>query len=414
MADPDYSDEMISTESEISSSDDDWSDLEEDESGVLPHPSQADGWSALSIEERKEKIVEYKKSVKSTGKADRRAALREELKKEAHDWTLKPRLSVVVSNENKLSIGDVFKTRQQFQLRVAEICNLLHKLPLWSETKDDPRDIKACIRPGVACARSTDPDDPFIAKAVKKINGWVVETLNTSHSSRRSSMENARRNCAFTAKQLAPVLIPFIEDDPSMAAKTVKLHLSGIVDSSKISDRLIQNIRETAKNAVLGIPSENIKHIRALVNMAQEAGHKCELKTSTYEEAKVTILRIAHWEHTIAQKKKDKKDKVRWSAKAWQTANDGVFDQVLGTNRNTLFATGVFFSPSPSVAKLQYALDIFSADAAHMRWGDCTLYSLYGKNSDMGAFCLGHGIIAGNEDRVPPRSLIFLLQTSTQ
>lgn len=37
-------------------------------------------------------------------------------------------------------------TRQQFQLRVAEVYNRLHKVPLWSESKNDTRIVKAFIR----------------------------------------------------------------------------------------------------------------------------------------------------------------------------------------------------------------------------------------------------------------------------
>ena len=72
---------------------------------------------------------------------------------------------------------------------------------------------------------------------------------------------------------------------------------------------------------------------------------------------------------------------------------------LLGADEEAKYVTGVYFAPSTSVRKFNHALRLFSADAAHLSWGSCTLYSLYGRNSNMGAFCIAHAIIAGNEDK---------------
>lgn len=47
--------------------------------------------------------------------------------------------------------------------------------------------------------------------------------------------------------------------------------------------------------------------------------------------------------------------------------------------------------------KVGYAINLFSADAAHMRCGSCDLYFLYRRNSNMGVYLIGHAIIAATE-----------------
>ena len=71
----------------------------------------------------------------------------------------------------------------------------------------------------------------------------------------------------------------------------------------------------------------------------------------------------------------------------------------LGYNLGAKYVTGVYFAPKPSIEKIESSLQLFSADAAHLSWGPYTLYSLYGRNANMGAFCLAHAILAGNEDK---------------
>lgn len=110
-------------------------------------------------------------------------------------------------------------------------------------------------------------------------------------------------------------------------------------------------------------------------------------------------MRLARWKHRQTERSKARTEpKTRWNGANWQVTNSELIEEVLGDDQSILFATRCFFAPSSSVARYTFAMRLFSADAAHMRWGTCTFYSLYGYNAPMGAFCLGHAILAGNED----------------
>ena len=73
--------------------------------------------------------------------------------------------------------------------------------------------------------------------------------------------------------------------------------------------------------------------------------------------------------------------------------------KLLGDDPEMRYVRGVNFAPSTSVPKFNTFLKLLSADPAHLRWESSTLYSIYGRNSNMGSVCLAHAIISGNEDK---------------
>ena len=159
------------------------SDEDVSSSDTQNHPALQDGWERLSIEQRKQALELHQKSRKASREADRRKHRSESLSKKQFDWSLKPRRSVDVTANRGLAQADSFSTRQAFQLRVAGVCNLLNKVPLWCESQAQ-KWTKGYVKPGLAGARSIDPDDPFLVKALKQGSSWVVVELDLSHSSR--------------------------------------------------------------------------------------------------------------------------------------------------------------------------------------------------------------------------------------
>ena len=269
------------------------------------HPSLQADWNSLSTAERSDALRAYSSSQQIARSKARRMDMADRLSREGFDWTLKPRSIAAVTASTSLAVGDVFSTRQQFQLRVAELCHWLHKIPRWSGLSSDPAKRRAGISAGYACARSWSSDDNFVVKAVLKAEGWTVVMADLSQGSTRQSADAAgHRKSPFTAKQLAPVILPLIRHDPALKAAMIRASLSDFVRVDCISDALIQNIREHARLAVFGDPVHNIQFMQNLVDLTIESGHRAKLVSVNRLEAKALVVRMAYWEHKQKHSKK--------------------------------------------------------------------------------------------------------------
>lgn len=171
-------DDIVYVAKYSSSEEDNQSSLQDEERRTIAHPSLEENWNAMSLPQRSEALFKFKKRQKNAANERRRRELRQKLKDEVYDWELKPRRTDEVTGNVDLSLGNPFATRQSFQLRVAEVCNHLSKIPLWSAVKNDPRSKKGECNAGAACARSVDPSDDFIACAVRTSDGWKVVDHN--------------------------------------------------------------------------------------------------------------------------------------------------------------------------------------------------------------------------------------------
>ena len=402
MADHESSDNLLVFDLSSSSDEDFDSDLQSEESALgIAHPSRSQYWNELSVSEREQALSEYSKTRKKSYDISRRKAMISDLSDEVHDWSLKPRKIVEVLRYPLLSTNTVFTTRQAFQLRVAEVCQMLNTIPRWHRIETDPKGKRAGISLGYACARSYSTTDPFIAKATKKLGqGWRVTLVNISRGSRRSSVEGkTSRKCAFTAEQLAPLILESIRSDPTMSAVDIRDDLKGYVRDQSLTPSMIQSIRKQARLIAFGKPDRNVQYMQNAVDLATRCGHRAYLETMDHGEVKRILIRMAHASHKRVESRKHRTDRISFDMEQWQIDNSESLRTSLEPGTNSKYVYGVYFAPSTSIARFNRTLRIFTADAAHLKWGSYTLYSLYGRNANMGAICLAHAIIFGNEDK---------------
>ena len=104
-------------------------------------------------------------------------------------------------------------------------------------------------------------------------------------------------------------------------------------------------------------------------------------------------------EHKEKMKLIPEEQRVRFDPSQFQRENIRRIKDSLGQSTNSRHVEGAFFAPSTSVSCISKALSLYTADAAHLSWGSFTLYSMYGRNANMGAFCVAHAIIFGNENK---------------
>ena len=305
-----------------------------------------------------------------------------------------------VARDLGLCIGQRFPTRQKLQLRIGEVCQNLHKIPRWTPRTDDGATNRACANNSWICARAWGDNDPFIVKAAPRSGAWEILEANLSEAAGTNSIGTVpHKRCPFTAKQLVPLIAEALSNDPSMGATSMKNHLKCHVRTDCLGDSMLQTVREQARVLVFGDPKTNIQYMEHVIDLATEKGHRAKIITMSREEAKELVVRIARWEHQKKRQSSSEKSFPRFSSQVWQAKNMDRVRELLGDDPEMRYVRGVYFAPSTSVPKFSTFLKLFSADAADLRWGSCTLYSMYGRNLNMGSVCLAHAIIAGNEDK---------------
>jgi hypothetical protein len=76
---------------------------------------------------------------------------------------------------------------------------------------------------------------------------------------------------------------------------------------------------------------------------------------------------------------------------SWKKENDTFLCEAFGFEDGPQFQflAGIFISPSASKKKVPFLQEVLQADAAHMKFGKYTLYSVYGTNANGTMSALG-------------------------
>lgn len=83
----------------------------------------------------------------------------------------------------------------------------------------------------------------------------------------------------------------------------------------------------------------------------------------------------------------------------WLIENDvDIKEQLGGKDEGRQFVSGLLIAPKLSQEVFASLLLLTMADAAHMTWGACSLFSVYGQTSNHEAVALVHGALVSNED----------------
>jgi hypothetical protein len=85
----------------------------------------------------------------------------------------------------------------------------------------------------------------------------------------------------------------------------------------------------------------------------------------------------------------------------WKKDNDTFLCEAFGFEDSPQFKllTGIFISPSTSKEIVPFLQEVLQAGTAHMSFGKCTLYLVYGTNANGTKSALGFILLFGNEDK---------------
>jgi hypothetical protein len=85
----------------------------------------------------------------------------------------------------------------------------------------------------------------------------------------------------------------------------------------------------------------------------------------------------------------------------WKKDNDAFLCDAFGFEDSPQFKflMGIFLSPSTSKEQFPFLQEVLQADAAHVSFGEYTLYLVYGTNANGTMSTLGFALLFGNEDK---------------
>ncbi|MGH7954480.1 MAG: hypothetical protein ACREOZ_00815 [Gloeomargaritales cyanobacterium] len=136
---------------------------------------------------------------------------------------------------------------------------------------------------------------------------------------------------------------------------------------------------------MFGKPGVNAQYVRHLVNTINAFGHTAQLNTMSRSGMKALMVKIAKYQHGVANHKKAATERTPFDAAHWLNENNENIVQSLGPP-STRFIKALMFSPAPSMHAGENLLDLYGVDACHLTWGNCTLLSVYGLSSMLCAF----------------------------
>jgi hypothetical protein len=92
-------------------------------------------------------------------------------------------------------------------------------------------------------------------------------------------------------------------------------------------------------------------------------------------------------------------DKIEY-VKQWKHDNNVMLEESgIDSSETHQFVSGVFLSFHQARHTVPFLQSVFQADAAHMNFGNYTLYSCYGNTANGNTFPVAIAIIFGNEDK---------------
>ncbi len=85
----------------------------------------------------------------------------------------------------------------------------------------------------------------------------------------------------------------------------------------------------------------------------------------------------------------------------WKKENDIFLSDAFGYKDSPQyqFLMGIFISPSTSKKQVHFLQEVLQVDAAHMKFGKYTLYSVYCTNANGSMSALGFALLFCNEDK---------------
>ncbi len=207
------------------------------------------------------------------------------------------------------------------------------------------------------------------------------------------------------AKMIVPIILGAVAEMPGIAYQSLREILKPYVKDYALTDSILQEGRDVAKNVLFGSAEENVQYAEGVQAELRAMGHDVELLYADRKETIQQVGAVVLSEEMIRLKKlkttMDPKEQKRY-VKRWKKDNEIFLNNVFGLadlSHLKRFLKGILVAPSSSKHLAPLLQDVFQADGAHSNFGKYTLFSVYGTNANGHMSALAFGLLFGNEDK---------------
>jgi hypothetical protein len=200
------------------------------------------------------------------------------------------------------------------------------------------------------------------------------------------------------------VLRTAIEETPRLLYQIMHEILKPYFNEYALSNNVLQEGCDKAKEELFGNPEENIQYIYSCAKAIEEMGRTVDLiftnRCKTMKTVNALILK-----EEMDRKKADKQSMTRQEkveyVNDWKNENKIFLCDALGLEDGPQykFLMGIFISPSTSKKQVPFLQEVLQADAAHMSFRKYTLYSVYATTDNGTMSALGFAMFFGNKDK---------------
>jgi hypothetical protein len=184
---------------------------------------------------------------------------------------------------------------------------------------------------------------------------------------------------------------------------------------------IVQNAKMKCRFELFGNPTMNAQYTTAMLRETSIRGHKVKRIYKTAVDVMAMLDKIVVQEESDRRQASEGISMTRGMKKKylseWMSVNNEMLQSGgLGTQMicepTPQFCGGLFFSMSYSNAVVPYLQNVFQADAAHMNFGNYTLFSCYGSTANANTSPIDFAILFGNDDKAGWEAFLSLQKNS--
>jgi len=223
----------------------------------------------------------------------------------------------------------------------------------------------------------------------------TASAINGESSNRQPGKHSRTSDFAFTAKQLAPILLRKVFQkfnlQPTEADRIIRTHLGGDGPKSSLVKTALKHAKEHVKSGISG-------RLNVIAKSLRELGHTIEIKVATKEEMRYVVRRNVERDfHNECRK--DKKPRtfteVDWSRWLSVPENQAMIDSIEKPITGAYFKS-MLFIPYEAKQVSSQLTKLYTLDATFGKTK--TMYSAYGFTSNGTNSVLGHLLSIENEN----------------
>lgn len=264
------------------------------------------------------------------------------------------------------------------------------------EMKETPSSEGISVVPAAAVSlNGYDSTATLTVEASSAATTATAYAINGESSNRQPRKHSRTGNFAFTAKQLAPILLRRVSErfnlQPTEASRIIRTHLGGDGPSYSLVQSALKHAKDHIKSGIGG-------RLNVIAKELRKHGHTIEIKVATKEEMRYVVRRNVERDfHNECRKDERSRTFTDADWRRWLSVpeNQAMMDSIEKPITGAYFKS-MLFIPYEAKKVSSQLTKLYTLDATFSKTK--TMYSAYGFTSNGTGSVLGHLLSIENEN----------------